>query len=136
MNTDEVDIWTMIHAERLRVDHMLEGLSQAEWQSTSLCTRWSAEQVVAHLTAGAHTGGGAWLWSVVCAGFNASKHNDRRLARFAGGTPDETLALFREPIPSTIAPSKDFAAWLGEVVVHGQDIAQPLGWFKVPCSIS
>ncbi|HEX5598962.1 MAG TPA: hypothetical protein VFX61_23545, partial [Micromonosporaceae bacterium] len=39
----------------------------------------------------------------------------------------ETLAKFRAAISATTAPLGHPAAWLGEIVVHGQDIRRPLG---------
>lgn len=121
------DPWALIHAERGRLANLLEGLSPEQWRSRSLCAEWSVERVVAHLTAGAHTGTWAWLQSMLLAGFNADRHNARRLTRYLGGIPEETLEMFRNSVPNTVAPSKDYAAWLGEVIVHGQDIARPLG---------
>nr|WP_231939187.1 hypothetical protein [Brevibacterium sandarakinum] len=35
--------------------------------------------------------------------------------------------IFRNAVPATVAPTKDYPAFLGEVIVHGQDIARPLG---------
>lgn len=49
-----------------------------------------------------------------------------------GRTPAETLARFRAVIPNTVGPSRHHAAWLGEVVVHGQDIRRPLGLARTP----
>jgi uncharacterized protein (TIGR03083 family) len=40
---------------------------------------------------------------------------------------DATLERFRSLITSTTAASGHTAAWLGEVVVHAQDIRRPLG---------
>lgn len=121
------DYWDLIHAERARIATMLSGLGEGDWRTRSLCSGWSVEHVVAHLTAAANTGKGAWMWSMLRGGFNASKHNDRQLARYIGSTPAETLEGFRHSVTSTTAPTKDHAAWLGEVIVHGQDIARPLG---------
>ena len=125
MNTSE--LWGMIHAERMRLAEVLERLSDQQWGSYSLCTEWTVEQVVAHLTAAAHTGKAAWIRSIVRAGFRADKHNAWLLSKYLGGSTRETLELFRRSVPLTTAPTKDFAAFLGEVVVHGQDIARPLG---------
>jgi uncharacterized protein (TIGR03083 family) len=49
-----------------------------------------------------------------------------------GSTPDETLDRFRAIIDSTTAPSGHTPAYLGEVVVHAQDIRQPLGLTRTP----
>lgn len=106
---------------------MLDGLTVGQWHIDSLCAEWTVEHVVAHLTAAANTGTFAWLRSITLAGFNAERHNARLLARHLGSTPRETGDRFRESTMLTIAPTKDYAAWLGEVIVHGQDIARPLG---------
>ena len=82
----------------------------------------------AHLTAAASVGRLRWIVSVLGARFDFDLHNDRRLAEHRGATPAETLERFRRVITSTTAPpSGHIAAWLGEVIVHGQDIRRPLG---------
>lgn len=126
-NLNATDSWNLIHAERARVADMLAGLSEETWRIGSLCSDWSVEQVVAHLNAAANTSKWAWIRSMVRAGFNASKHNERQLARYLGSTPADTVESFRHSVTSKIAPTKDYAAWIGEVIVHGQDIARPLG---------
>ena len=125
MNT-ETDYWSLIHAERARLADALSGLSEDDWSRNTLCADWSVEEVVAHLTAAANTGTLAWIRSMVLAGFKPDRHNRRRLVEFKGDTPAETLNIYRESIESTKAPTKDYGAWLGEVIVHGQDIAHPL----------
>jgi hypothetical protein len=44
----------------------------------------------------------------------------------------QTLDQFRAVITSSTAPSSHTPAYLGEVVVHAQDIRQPLGLTRVP----
>lgn len=127
MTATESDFWELIHAERARVVSMLEELSVEDWRAETLCADWCVEQLVAHLTAAADTGRWPWIRSMVGAGFNVRRHNDRRLARYLGRTPAATLEMFRGSVASTTAPTKDHAAWLGETIVHGQDIARPLG---------
>lgn len=126
------DYWELIHAGRARIADMLDGLTPQQWHSRSLCAEWTIEQVAAHLTAAAGTGRWAWLRSITLAGFNADRHNARRLARHLGSTPQETGERFRRSVMLTIAPTKDYAAWLGEVIVHGQDIARPVGITLTP----
>lgn len=119
--------WELIHTERARVASMLDGLTEQQWLTRSLCTEWTVEHVTAHLTAAAHTGTGAWLRSISLAGFSPQRHNARRLKAHLGRTPSETGERFSDSVMLSIAPTKDYAAWLGEVIVHGQDIARPLG---------
>jgi len=121
------DIWPLIHAERAALADDLATLGDQQWKHTTLATEWTVEEVVAHLAAAATTGRWAWLKSIVGAGFNPAVHNNRRLAEHLGSTPAETLANFREVIGSTTAPTNNLAAWLGEVVIHGEDIREPLG---------
>lgn len=124
--------WRAIRAERVRLVGDLESLTAEQWSAPTLCARWSVEDVVAHLTAGASTGRWAWLRSIVGARFDADVHNARRLAEHRGSTAAQTLAAFRSVVDSRVAPSGDLWAWLGEVVVHGTDIREPLGIATTP----
>ncbi|MEX5236090.1 maleylpyruvate isomerase family mycothiol-dependent enzyme [Kocuria arenosa] len=126
------DLWAAVHAERARLAEDLAGLDDAQWAEQSLCGRWTVEDVVAHLTAAASIGRLRWLRSVLGARFDFDLHNQRRLEEHRGATPAETLQRFRAVVASTKAPSKDTAAWLGEVVVHGQDVRRPLGLPRTP----
>ncbi len=126
------DLWAAVHAERARLAEDLAGLDDAQWAEQSLCGRWTVEDVIAHLTAAASIGRLRWLRSVLGARFDFDLHNQRRLEEHRGATPAETLQRFRAVVASTKAPSKDTAAWLGEVVVHGQDVRRPLGLPRTP----
>lgn len=117
---------SMIHAERARFVAMLAGISEQDWKTATLCSNWNVEQVVAHLSAAANTGKMAWILSMLRAGFNPAKHNQRQLEKYIGDTPEDTLRQFRNSVTSSIFPTKDYGAWLGEVIVHGQDIAHAL----------
>lgn len=119
--------WAAIHAERQRVADLLAELGPEQWETQSLCTEWSVEMTTAHLTAAASTGTLAWMWNMASVGFNAGKHNLKLLRRYLGPTLADTLANYRGVVGNTIAPTKDGAAWLGEVIVHGQDIARVVG---------
>ena len=119
------ELRTLMRAERASLAEHLATLTTAQWRHPSLCGEWDVEHVVAHLAAGASTGQWAWLRSIVLAGFRPARHNARRLREHLGATPTETLENFRAVIDSTTTPSKHSIAYLGEVVVHGQDIYHP-----------
>ncbi len=125
-------LWSLVHEERGSLADDLAGLDMDQWQRPTLCTDWAVEDVVAHLTAGASVGRFRWLASILAARFNSDLHNQRRLAEHRGGTPSETLERFRRVIPSTTAPTGHTAAWLGEIVVHGQDIRRVLKIERAP----
>lgn len=130
LSTD--DTWAAAHAERAALADDLAGLTDTQWAVPSLCTRWSVEQVVAHLTAAASVGRWAWVRSVLEARFDFDLHNDRRLAEHRGATPAETLARFRAVRTSSTSTFGPTAAWLGEVVVHAADVRRPLGIATTP----
>ncbi|MFG1796460.1 maleylpyruvate isomerase family mycothiol-dependent enzyme [Nocardia sp. NPDC049149] len=125
-------LWALAHAERAVLADDLADLDDEQWGRPSLCGDWVVEEVVAHLTAGASIGRLRWLSSVLAARFDFDRHNNRQLAEYRGATPAETLDRFRTIIASTTAPSGHTAAWLGEVVVHAQDIRRPLGLSRTP----
>ena len=126
------DLWALVHAERAALAEDLAGLDAEQWRRGTLCGEWDVEQVVAHLTAAASLNQRQWLRSMLAARFRPDVHNQRRLAEHRGSTPAETLDRFRAVITSTTAPSQHTPAYLGEVVVHAQDIRQPLGLARTP----
>ena len=124
---DRDRLWTAIHLERAVLADVLGSLRDTEWHTTSLCTRWSVEEVVAHLTAVARTGRFRWIRSIVGAGFDTDRHNRRRMREQLRGTPAGTLDDFIDSSTLRVAPFGDPAAWLGETIVHAEDIRHPLG---------
>src|SRR5690348_1154662 len=125
-------LWALAHAERAGLAKDLAGLGAEQWRHDTLCGEWDVEQVVAHLTAAASLNQWQWLRSMLGARFRPDVHNQRRLAEHRGSTPAETLDRFQAVVTSTTAPSSHTPAYLGEVVVHAQDIRQPLGLTRTP----
>jgi uncharacterized protein (TIGR03083 family) len=125
--TQSDQLWALAQAERAALANDLAGLSAEQWQHDTLCGQWDVEQVVAHLTAAASLNQRQWLRSMLGARFRPAVHNQRQLVKHRGSTPAETLDRFRAVISSTTAPSSHTPAYLGEVVVHAQDIRYPLG---------
>jgi uncharacterized protein (TIGR03083 family) len=125
-------LWALAHAERAALADDLAELTEEQWQVGTLCERWNVEEVLAHLTAAASLNQWKWLRSMLFARLRPDVHNQRRMAEHRGSDPAETLDRFRAVIDSTMAPSGHVPAWLGEVVVHAQDIRQPLGLAKTP----
>jgi uncharacterized protein (TIGR03083 family) len=119
-------LWALVRAERTALAEDLSTLEPKQWGHETLCGRWDVEQVVAHLTAAASLNRWQWLRSMVGARFRPDVHNERRLTEHRGRTPAETLDRFRAVIGSTTAPSGHTPAYLGEVLVHAQDIRWPL----------
>jgi uncharacterized protein (TIGR03083 family) len=127
MSTVTVDPWAAVHAERAALVADLADLTPGQWATRSLCTDWTVEETVAHLSAGASATRWRWLRSMAAARFDAAVHNRRRLDEQRGATPAETLAVLRSKVDATVQPARPTVAWLGEVVVHATDVRRPLG---------
>jgi uncharacterized protein (TIGR03083 family) len=125
-------LWAMVHAERAALAEDLSGLSADQWGHTTLCGQWDVEEVLAHLTAAATLNQWRWIRSMLGARFRVEVHNQRRMVEHRGATPAETLDRFRAVIGRSTAPSRHTPAYLSEVVVHAQDIRQPLALPRTP----
>jgi uncharacterized protein (TIGR03083 family) len=125
-------LWVLAHAERTALAVDLAGLNAEQWRHPTLCGNWNVEEVVAHMTAAASLNQWGWMRSMIGARFRVDVHNERRMVEQRGSTAVETLDRFRSIINSTTAPSGHTPAYLGEVVVHAQDIRQPLGLSNTP----
>ncbi len=121
------DTWQAVAAERAALVADLGDLGEADWREPSLCAGLSVEEVVAHLTAGASSGPARWFAGLARCRFDVDRMVDMRLREQLGSTPGETLRRFRAVVDSRTAPSGHVDAWLGEAVVHGEDVRRPLG---------
>jgi uncharacterized protein (TIGR03083 family) len=125
MDSDE--LWTTIDAERTSLADLLSGLTPEEWERSSWCAGWRVRDVAAHLTL-AHTGAAAALPALVRAGGSFDRMV-RDTARAAAVAPTEDLvAAIRAMVGSRRhAVGTTQVEPLTDVLVHGQDIARPLG---------
>jgi len=125
-------LWALVHAERSALAEDLSDLDAEQWRHPTLCGKWDVEEVVAHLTAAASLNQWRWFQSMLGARFRVDVHNQRRMVEHRGSDPGATLTQFKAIIASTTAPSGHTPAYLGEVVVHAQDIRQPLALPRTP----
>jgi uncharacterized protein (TIGR03083 family) len=120
-------IWPTIHAERAALADDLTQLTDEQWSTPSLCTEWTVHDVLAHLVSAAKMTPPKFAVKFAGAGFNFDKFAGRQVAAEGAGGPDATLAAFRSVQGRTSAPPGPKDTWLGEAVVHGEDIRRPLG---------
>ena len=125
MNDDE--LWTAIDTQRLRTIDLLDGLAPGEWDRPSLCDGWTVREVAAHLTLQQMTLGRALLAALRHPGglnhvINASARDratlptDRIIAEIRGMIGSRRHNVGVTPLETLI-----------DIVVHGQDMAIPLG---------
>jgi len=122
-----VDVWATVHAERGALAADLDGLDDAGWATTSLSTEWSVRDVLAHMTATAQVSAATFLPKLLSAGFRLTKMQAADIARGRGSSPADGLARFRAQINSSKHPPGPADTWLGEVIVHAENIRRPLG---------
>jgi uncharacterized protein (TIGR03083 family) len=125
MDLDEV--WRTIDTERAGLADLLEDLSPAEWATPSLCDAWRVGDVAAHLTLAQMGLGGALVGAVRARGSFDGMIRDTAL-RAASRPPAECARRLRAMVGSRrTAPFLTPLEPLLDVLVHGQDIAIPLG---------
>ena len=117
----------MVHAERRALADDLADLTPEQWHTPSLCAGWSVHDVLAHMVATAKETPRRFLAGMVRSGFRISRLTEKRIAEERAGGPAATLAAFRAVETATSAPPGPKLSWLGEALVHAEDIRRPLG---------
>ncbi|WP_432562430.1 maleylpyruvate isomerase family mycothiol-dependent enzyme [Kineococcus sp. SYSU DK003] len=122
--------WRMVTGERLSLADLLEGLTARQWEHPSLCSRWRVKDVAAHLVmtpareppvgtlAAALLRNRGRLWDAGCDVVVAYA------ARPSGRITAELRSLACSRERPVFVRDENI---LPDLVVHGQDIALPLG---------
>jgi uncharacterized protein (TIGR03083 family) len=121
------DPWSTIHAERKALAADLDSLPDDQWATPSLCPDWTVRDVLAHMTATAKITAGSFFPKLIAAGFSLKTMQKKDIVRERGSSPGDTLARFKAEVDSSSHPPGPGDTWLGEVVIHSQDIRRPLG---------
>ncbi len=121
------DMWTTIAAERRALADDLAALPTESWSTQSLCEDWTVQDVLGHMTSTAALTPPAFLAGFIASGFDFEKFAAKGIARHRGSSPEEALQNFRARQDATTAPPGPKLSWLGETIVHSEDIRRPLG---------
>ena len=124
---EKSDTWPVIHAERKALAADLQGLTDDQWSAASLCGRWTVRDVTAHMTATAKITPPAFVAKLAASGFKLERLQDKDIAVERGSSPADTLARFEAVVNSVKHPPGPVESWLGETIVHSEDIRRPLG---------
>lgn len=127
MDRDEILAW--VKAERLSLADFLDCLDDHEWQAASLCPGWTVHDVAAHLTLSTRaTLLGTIKGMIRARGDWERMEADKARERAARFGPGELVAQLRETAGSARrAPLAGPLDPLVDALVHGQDVARPLG---------
>jgi len=122
----KTELWQLIHDQRRRVADVLETLSDDQWNAASLCTGWRVRDVAAHNIETFLMTPPRFIGRFVGAGFNFDRMTGRGVDNHRDEPLTRLLAQYRDTEDRSTAPPGPQLAWLGEAVIHGEDIARPL----------
>jgi uncharacterized protein (TIGR03083 family) len=126
-----MDVWQEIGAERKSLVDALAGLPAADWDRPSLCGGWSVREVVAHLIATASLTPPTFLASMAASGFRFDAMVNRKIRELVAANSDSQLVeLYRARVDARTAPPGPTLSWLGETIIHGEDIFRALDGYR------
>jgi uncharacterized protein (TIGR03083 family) len=118
----------LIAAERRAFGEVLAGLSDVEWDASSLCDGWRVREVVAHMTMPFRFSTPRFLGEMVRSRGNFARMSDRVARRDAQAPVGTLLDGWRTNVDTRWRPpGGGFEGALTHDVVHGLDITIPLG---------
>ena len=122
-----VDVWPVVHNERTALADDLTSLGEDQWGTPSLCSQWTVQDVVAHMTAAAKITPASFFPKLVGSGFSLSRMQSKDIAAERGGSGSEALSRFEAVIASEKRPPGPKETMLGETIIHSEDIRRALG---------
>jgi uncharacterized protein (TIGR03083 family) len=122
-----MEIWPVIHDEREALAADLRDRTGEDWATPSLCGQWTVRDVLAHMTSTASLTPPAFLAKLAACGFSFDKLQEAGVAANRGSSDAETMSNFEARVTSDRHPPGPADTWLGETVVHAEDIRRPLG---------
>ncbi len=121
------DLHPLVVAQRRSLSDILDTLTDAQWDTASLCDGWTTRDVVAHLTYPATASKLKVLIAFAQSGFNLEKMT-MAMVRADTQTGPELAAKLRATAEHRwTPPTFGFEAPLTDAVAHGSDICRPLG---------
>jgi len=126
-----MDTWPMIEQERASLVDALAVLPAADWNRPSLCAGRTVRDVVGHLVATASMTPPRFFAKLAGSGFNFDRMTGKEIERVTAGRTDADLvAAMRSVISARTGPPGPATSWLGETIVHGEDIFRALGAYR------
>lgn len=117
----------MVRAQRDELGNLLETVTDAEWEHASLCAGWPVRDVAVHCVQSHVATPLRLAGEMIAAGFRLAARNERWIRQRRQRGRAELLAEYRASADRLGVPTAELPYALVEVVVHGYDIAWPLG---------
>jgi uncharacterized protein (TIGR03083 family) len=125
---DKRSVAAAVDQERADLAGFLETLTADEWQMQSLCQGWTVKEVVAHLTLFDIPAARVTVEFLRYGGSLARIGRETARRRAADMSNEQLVALLRSKVGNRKHPiGTNYLDPLCDVLVHGQDIAVPLG---------
>ena len=121
--------WRVIEHERRSLADLLADLIEEQWETPSLCEGWRVRDVAAHVAMAPQVPGiGSMLADAARAGGRFHTFNHDAAVRHAARPTEQIMSELREFAGSRKLPVvTNYRNIVFDVLVHGQDIAIPLG---------
>ena len=121
----------MIEQERRSLVDALAALPAADWDRPSLCEGRTVRDVVGHLIATAEMRPPTFLVKLAGSGFSFRRMTGKEIERVTAGRADADLVeAMRSLVPARTGPPGPATSWLGETIVHGEDIFRALDGYR------
>jgi uncharacterized protein (TIGR03083 family) len=126
-----MDTWQMIRDERASLADALATLPDSDWDRPSLCPGWRVRDVVGHLISTASLTPPGFLLALATSGFRFGAMTTKNIRTVtANRANNELVDLYRARVDARSAPPGPTASWLGETIVHGEDIFRAVRGYR------
>lgn len=123
----------MVQGEFLALAADLGALPETAWDTPSLCEGWRVREVVAHVTMPARYGVDEFMAELAACEGDFTRLSNLIAARDSSLPTGTLVANLRDPVMHGWAPPGGGAIGaLSHVVIHGLDVAVPLGIERPP----
>jgi uncharacterized protein (TIGR03083 family) len=107
-----------LEAERREILELYRSLSPAEWAHTTLCTLWTARDLLAHLI----TNETPPLWAFITGGFSLDRANQKRIDGLKYLSNEQLLERWASMVVPKGMPALSPETYLADEWVHHQDV--------------
>ena len=122
------DLQSAVTAEFLALADLLDGLTEAGWDSASLCAGWRVREVVAHMSMPARYSMSEFQAELQKCDFDFTRLSNTVASRDAALPTSVLIGNLRDDVMHRwIPPGGGQTGALNHVVIHGLDITVPLG---------
>jgi uncharacterized protein (TIGR03083 family) len=126
-----MDVWQKTRTERAALVDALAALPAGDWDKPSLLPGWTVRDVVAHLIATTMLNPATFFARMIASGFRFDAMANAAIRRVQANRTDHDLVeLYRTRVDTRSAPPGPTITWLGETIVHGEDVFRALGGYR------